>query len=166
MQKANRPNIGLCLDTFQTAGSEWADPTTSSGLVEDGPAGGGKDALERDFERSLLELSVTVPAAKIYLLQVSDAYRLEVPMGRGVDEQGLRARGRWSHDFRPLPFEGGYLPVVKVARAVLGTGFRGWFSVEVFDGGKDGKGKEYDLTEFAKKAMGSHRRLMKECADA
>ena len=34
---ANRPNIGLCLDTFQTFGSEYADPRTHSGLIEDQP---------------------------------------------------------------------------------------------------------------------------------
>jgi len=68
------------------------------------------------------------------LLQISDAYKLGVPMkpdvkngkgelvGRG--EGGLR-RGRWSHDYRPYPFNGGFLPVVQVAKAVLGTGFRG-----------------------------------------
>lgn len=33
VQKANRPNIGLCLDTFQTAAGEYGDPTTPSGLI-------------------------------------------------------------------------------------------------------------------------------------
>lgn len=63
-----------------------------------------------------------------------------------------------------MPFDGGYLPVVEVTRAVLGTGFRGWFSIEIFDSGPDGKGKDYDLKEFTKKAIESHRRLLEECA--
>ncbi|RAL63035.1 hypothetical protein DID88_004120 [Monilinia fructigena] len=33
VQLVNRPNIGLCLDTFQTAGGEYGDPSTSSGLI-------------------------------------------------------------------------------------------------------------------------------------
>ena len=160
--KVARPNVGLCLDTFQTAGGEWADPTTPSGLIEDFP--GGKEALERAFEKSMEELGATVPEEKIYFLQISDAYRLKRPMAEEVDGSGLRPRGRWSHDFRPMPFDGGYLPVVEVTRAVLGTGFRGWFSVEIFDGGPDGGGKEYDLKEFAGRAMASHRRLLDECA--
>ncbi len=125
---------------------------------------GGKEALEREFRASLEELSRTVPKEKIYFLQISDAYRPLEAFGTKVDESGMRPRGRWSHDFRPMPFDGGYLPVVDVTKAVLGTGFRGWFSMEIFDGGEDGKGKEYDFEEFAKRAMGSCRRLLEECA--
>lgn len=78
-------------------------------------------------------------------------------MEKDVDESGLRPRGRWSHEYRPIPFHGGYLPIVDVVRAVLGTGYRGWFSVEVFDGKKKG-----EMGEVAKKAMRMHERLMKE----
>ncbi|KAI4124938.1 MAG: hypothetical protein LQ347_005541, partial [Umbilicaria vellea] len=163
VKAVDRPNVGLCLDTFQTAGSEWADPTTASGLIEDHP--GGTEGLERDFRNSLQELAREVPKEKIYFLQISDAYKLERPLSKGADDSGLRSRGRWSHDYRPMPFDGGYLPVVDVARAVLKTGFRGWFSMEIFDGGRDGRGKEYDLGEFAKKAMESHKRLLEECAE-
>lgn len=35
VKKGGRPNVGLCLDTFQSAGGEWADPTTKSGMRED-----------------------------------------------------------------------------------------------------------------------------------
>ncbi|KAL8708416.1 MAG: hypothetical protein Q9220_006706 [cf. Caloplaca sp. 1 TL-2023] len=35
VQKVDRPNIGLCLDTFQTGGGEWGDPCTDSGVRED-----------------------------------------------------------------------------------------------------------------------------------
>lgn len=105
-----------------------------------------------------------MPADKIYLLQISDAYKLKSPITE-ADEEGLRPRGRWSHDFRPVPFQGGYLPVVDVARAVLKTGFRGWFSYEVFDSGPDGKGKEYDLDEYAKAAFACQEKLMKACAE-
>lgn len=161
VKKVDRPNVGLCLDTFQTAGGEWADPTTESGLLE----GVSKEELEKRFHRSLDELSKTVPKDKIYLLQISDAYKPRQPFNKDVDETGTRPRGRWSHDFRPLPFDGGYLPVTDVARAVLKTGFRGWLSYEVFDGGPDGKGRDYDLHEYAKKAMASHKKLLEACAE-
>ncbi len=158
VQKADRPNIGLCLDTFQTAGSEWADPTTQSGLIE----GVNLDALEKNFHASLQELSDTVPKDKIYFLQISDAYRVDPPLPSEPEESsGLRPRGRWSHDHRPLPFDGGYLPVVEVTKAVLGTGFRGWFSTEIFDGRMQEKHGD-DMVAFAKKAMEVHERLIKE----
>ena len=152
---ADRPNIGLCLDTFQTAGSEWADPTTSSGLLE--TPGISTSQLEKNFKKSLEEMNKTIPPEMIYFLQISDAYKMDPPIDRGTDNQGLRARGRWSHDWRPLPFQGGYLPVVEVAKAVLGTGYRGWFSTEVFDGKENG-----DMAEVAKKAMKAQVKLMEE----
>lgn len=34
VQRVGRPNIGLCLDTFQTGGGEWGDPTTKSGKIK------------------------------------------------------------------------------------------------------------------------------------
>jgi len=164
IQTVDRPNIGLCLDTFQTAGGEWADPTTKSGLIEDA---GDREDLENYFRASLEELSTTIPKDKIYLLQISDGYKPTKPLENKTDNSGLRPRGQWSHDFRPLPFNGGYLPVVDVAKAVLKTGARCWFSMEVFDGGPDGKGgMKYDFEEFTRKAMESYKRLLDECADS
>ncbi|KAL8686729.1 MAG: hypothetical protein Q9218_006906 [Villophora microphyllina] len=163
-QRVNRPNIGLCLDTFQTAGGEWADPTTASGLLEHP---GGKEALEKQFAKSLEELGKTVPKEKIYILQISDAYKPTTPLDKEPDEEGMRPRGRWSSCLRPIPFDGGYLPVVDVAKAVLRTGFRGWFSMEVFDGGPEGSDQEWkDMGAYAKKAMRSHERVLEECADS
>ncbi|KAF2433415.1 xylose isomerase-like protein [Tothia fuscella] len=162
VEEVNRPNIGLCLDTFQTAGGEWGDPTTESGLIEDC----SKEELEKRFKKSLEDLAKTVPKDKIYLLQISDAYKMKKPMSKDIEgSEGLRPRGRWSHDYRPLPFNGGYLPVVDVTKVVLNTGFRGWFSYEVFDSGPDGNGKDYDLGSYAKSASESHKRLLKECAN-
>ncbi|KAI2634857.1 xylose isomerase-like protein [Hypomontagnella submonticulosa] len=155
VEKANRPNLGLCLDTFQSAGGEWADPTTKSGLVE----GISRDELEARWKQSLEELSKTIPPEKIYLLQISDAYKMEPPIEAKTDDQGLRPRGQWSHDYRPLPYDGGYLPVADFLKAVLGTGFRGWLSMEVFDG--KAPEKYSDMLEFSKTAMSSLEKLLK-----
>jgi sugar phosphate isomerase/epimerase len=160
VEEVDRPNIGLCLDTFQTAGGEWADPTTESGLLEDI----SKMDLIYRFQESLDNLAKTIPKEKIYLLQISDAYMVPKPLSTEADEQGLRPRGRWSHDFRPIPYKGGYLPVVDVTTAVLRTGFRGWFSYEVFDGGPEGKGMDVNLEEYAQAASNAHQRLISECA--
>ena len=160
VKQVDRPNIGLCLDTFQTAGSEWADPRTESGLLEDV----SRDEVETRFKHSLQDLSSTVLKDKIYLLQISDAYKVPQPFHTDRDDSDLLPRGRWSHDFRPLPYHGGYLPIADVAAAVLETGFRGWFSYEVFDGGPDGKKKYVDIVAYAKAARNAHTRLLKECA--
>ena len=85
--------------------------------------------------------------------------------------------------WRPMPFDGGYLPITEMTRAVLDTGFRGVFSMEVFDGGPDGKlgpfclagrftdscgpgkGRDKDAKEYTKKSMSSLRRLVKEAEE-
>ncbi|KAF5127050.1 3-dehydroshikimate dehydratase [Metarhizium anisopliae] len=112
-QRAGRPNIGICLDTFQSAGRD----------------------------------------DKIYLLRISDAYKMEPPLR----ETSARSRSEWSLSFRPLPYSGGYFPVEDFLGSALGTGFRGWLSVEVFDS----KPKEGMLVEdYTKAAMQSLTRLL------
>lgn len=164
VERVDRPNIGLCLDTFQTAGGEWADPTTKSGLLE---TEGSREALEKKYEASLQNLANTIPSDKIYILQISDAYKPQEPLDPHPDESGMRPRGRWSSNLRPVPFDGGYLPVTGFAKAVLRTGFRGWFSMEVFDGGPGGGDQDWrDMEAYTGKAMRSHERLLKEAADS
>lgn len=157
VRKANRPNIGLCLDTFQSGGGEFADPTTESGLREDM----SRDVLEERWRKSLADLASTIPPERIYLLQISDAYKMTPPIDNKPDESGLRPRGQWSHDYRPMPYDGGYLPVVDFTKAVLATGFRGYLSMEIFDGQEKTK-HGADMREFSEKAMASIKRLLKE----
>lgn len=154
----DRDNIGLCLDTFQSAGGEWGDPTTASGLLESYP----EDEITKRWRESLRELAATVPSDKIFFLQISDAYKVQLE-AKNDDKSGLRPRGQWSHDYRPLPFDGGYLPIGDFVRAVLETGFRGWLSVEVFDGQFARKYGD-DLMGFADKASANTRRLVEEAA--
>ncbi|KAI7525972.1 hypothetical protein KC317_g21154, partial [Hortaea werneckii] len=56
-------------------------------------------------------------------------------------------------------------PTTDFARAVLKTGFRGWFSYEVFDSGPDGKGKEYELGPFAKAASACQEKFVEACKE-
>lgn len=163
VQKVDRANIGLCLDTFQTAGGEWADPTTESGIIETDTS---RETLEERFRNSLERLTKSIPSEKIYILQISDAYKPKKPLNPNPDKDGLRPRGRWSSCLRPAPFDGGYLPVLEVTKAVLRTGFRGWFSTEIFDGGPEGIDQDWgDMLGYVKKAMASHQRLLEESAE-
>ncbi|EFY90648.1 hypothetical protein J3458_013389 [Metarhizium acridum] len=146
---ADRKNIGLCLDTFQSAGGEYGDPSTDSGFIEHFSS----TELDSRWKHSLTELEHTVPGDKIFLLQVSDAYKMKPPL-RDTKE---RARSAWSHDYRPLPFKGGYLPIQSFLNAVLRTGFRGWLSVEVFDS-KPKKGSS--MEEYVEAAVQSLTRML------
>jgi len=57
--------------------------------------------------------------------------------------------------------------VTQVVKAVLRTGFRGWFSMEVFDAGLEGKAfaRSEEFEGFCKGAMESYRHLLDECTE-
>jgi sugar phosphate isomerase/epimerase len=58
-----------------------------------------------------------------------------------------------------LRYDGGYLPIKEFVQAVIETGFRGWLSIEVFDGRFEEKYGD-DLRRFATKAMDACKRIM------
>ncbi|KFY48098.1 hypothetical protein V495_01615 [Pseudogymnoascus sp. VKM F-4514 (FW-929)] len=160
VKAVDRTNCGLCLDTFQITASEYADPTTANGLH----GGISPGELGKNFGDSLYEMATTVPAEKVYLLQISDAWRPKVPLSAEMDVKGVKLKKWWSSNYRPLPFDGGYFPVIELARKVLDTGARSWWSIEAFDGGRDGKeDREPDLEMFTKKAFAGLTRLREEC---
>lgn len=102
----------------------------------------------------------TIPKDNFYILQVSDAYRMAPPLPMETAKD--RGRARWSHAYRPMPHDGGYLPIVPMAKAVLDTGVRGWVSLEVFDGGPTAQGSADDLHGFAHRAIGCPTRLLQQ----
>lgn len=131
VKKADRPNLGLCIDTFHIAAVEWADPTTASGQLED------PNAVE-NFNMSLKRLTAEVSPDKIFSIQLGDAYKLPSP----ADPEKLKWPPRlyWAAAWRTKPSMGlGFLPVDQVTDAILKTGFVGPISLECFDGGRDGQ---------------------------
>ena len=161
VKKADRPNLGLCLDTFQSAGGEWGSPVSKSGRAE----GLEPEEVDEKWKASCEELSKATPPEKIFLLQLSDAYKMNPPLEDKSDDSGLRPRGQWSHDYRPLPYDGGYLPVEDFTGAVFNTGFRSWLSMEIFDG-KAAEKYGDDMGGFAKKAFQSVEKLLEQVGDA
>ncbi len=141
VKRADRPNLGLCLDTFQIVGGEFGDPTTASGLVEHI----SRAELETRWRASLRELSMHVPPEKIFVLQISDAYKMDPPFRCPTICQ--QPRSKWNDNHRALPLDGGYLPVHDVVRATLNTGYRSWLSIEVTD-----PAEGTDMVAFAQRA--------------
>ena len=130
VKKADRPNLGICIDTFHIVAVEWADPTTASGQLED------PNAVEK-FNMSLKRLTDEVVPDKIFSIQLGDAYKLPSP----ADPEKLTWPPllHWA-GFRTKPsMDLGFLPVDQVTDAILKTGFVGPISIECFDGGRDGK---------------------------
>ncbi|PLN85980.1 sugar phosphate isomerase [Aspergillus taichungensis] len=133
VRAANRPNVGLVLDTFNMLAVEFADPYN--------PAGHGRvyATLGESIDvlcASLAALVATVPGDRIFFFQVADAKRMDPATFRRPTDANVPALMPWSRAHRLYPFEesrGGYLPVQLVVAAVIATGYQGPVSLEVFN---------------------------------
>ncbi len=161
VRAVDRENFGLCLDTFNIAGREWADPSAPSGKLPN-----ADEILAESLQRMVREIDV----AKVFYVQVVDAERLDAPL----DEKhpfwvkGQKARMSWSRNCRLFACEeerGGYLPIVQVLKAICdeaghGLGYKGWISMELFNRSLWAEGEEVPR-EHAERAMKSWRRLVR-----
>lgn len=123
---ANRPNVGLALDSFNTLAYEWADPYSPTGKLD--------PEVDARLEKSLAKLA-QVPGDKIFFLQVADAERMTPPLTPPEDPTIPRLLP-WSREHRLFPLEtsrGAYMPVVEFCEAVVRTGYSGPWSIEVFN---------------------------------
>ena len=108
VETANRPNLGLCLDSFNTLALEWADPYQPSGRLSD-------DVDER-LEKNMAELVRRVPGDKVSSLlslsllkadssltcrrQIRSSF-IKSPTGSSCRLLSLLLRIRPSHSFDP-----------------------------------------------------------------
>lgn len=128
-QLVDRPNFGLCLDTFNIAGRVWGDPASPTGKTPNADA---------DLEASLEKLVRDMPLEKVFYIQVVDAERMQSPLveGHPFHVDGNPSRMNWSRNARAYMYEtdrGAYLPAEDVARAIIeGLGYKGWVSMELF----------------------------------
>lgn len=125
--KVDRPNFGMCLDTFNIVGRAWADPSVPSGKVENA------DAI---LAQTVEWMKQNIDIKKIFYVEVEDAERLQEPLTpeHPFHVDGQLPRMSWSRNARLFPFEQpGYLPILPVLKAITDDlGFKGWISLEVF----------------------------------
>ncbi|KAH7166420.1 xylose isomerase-like protein [Dactylonectria macrodidyma] len=128
-KRVNRPNFGLCLDTFNIAGRVWADPTSPTGKTPNADA---------DLEESLKRLVREVPLEKVFYIQVVDAEKMDSPLIKGhpFHVDGNPPRMNWSRNARAFIYEsdrGAYLPAEDIARVLIEKmGYKGFVSMELF----------------------------------
>ncbi|CAG7941949.1 unnamed protein product [Penicillium salamii] len=138
VKRVDRPNFGICLDTFNIAGRVWADPASSTGKTAN---------ADVDLRESLQRLVTEVDVTKVFYLQVVDAERMESPLVQGhpFHVDGQPSRMNWSRNARTFMYEedrGAYLPSEEVAKAVVsGLGYKGWVSMELFSRTMSDEGK-------------------------
>lgn len=127
----DRPNFGVCLDTFNICGRDYADPAAAGGCLP-----GAEEVLRESLERMKREVDVR----KVFLVQCADAEKMRDPLNEEhiFHVKGQMPRMSWSRNARLFPGEGSrgaYLPALDVMRAITGKdglGYTGWVSFEVF----------------------------------
>ncbi|CAG7563864.1 unnamed protein product [Fusarium equiseti] len=129
VQRVDRPNFGMCIDSYNILGRIFADPTTPSGKTPD---------CETVTKESIKRL-LTVDVSKVFLLQVADGEKLNAPLDTNHPFYNAEqpARMSWSRNARLFYGEteyGAYLPCKQLLRTIVqGLGFDGWLSFEVFN---------------------------------
>ncbi|GAB7363672.1 hypothetical protein MBLNU230_g4242t1 [Neophaeotheca triangularis] len=129
VRRVDRPNFGICLDTFNIAARVYADPAAESGRNEN---------AEERMRASLQRMASSIDVEKIVWVQVVDAERLEAPLreGHAYYDASQPARMSWSRNCRLFYGEedrGAYLPVKEVLHTILvDLGFEGCLAAELF----------------------------------
>ncbi|KAJ7719088.1 xylose isomerase-like protein [Mycena maculata] len=131
VRRVGRENVGVILDSFNSLGNQYADPTP-------------RNATHGALLQNLALLARTIPAHKIFLYQLADAAS-PAPI---TPAPRVPARMTWSRAARLFPCEdarGAWLPVTDMSLAVVEAGYPAtehhtcgdaedaWWSVEVFN---------------------------------
>jgi 4-hydroxyphenylpyruvate dioxygenase len=130
VELVDRPNFGICLDTFNIAAKVYADPSSPNRRTHNS---------DTDMAASLQRMVATLDPRKIVFVQVVDAEYLTEPLvaGHAYFKADQPARMSWSRNCRLFYGEherGAYLPIHAILRAILvDLEFEGWVSAEVFN---------------------------------
>lgn len=130
VKRVDRPNFGLCLDSFNIAGRIYADPTSPEGMTTN-----AAEVVTKSMERLVREVDVK----RVFYVQIVDAERLLSPLveGHAFYNSEQPPRMSWSRNCRLFYGEqdhGAYLPVKEIAEAFFHKlGFEGWVSLELFN---------------------------------
>jgi 4-hydroxyphenylpyruvate dioxygenase len=156
VKRVDRPNFGLCLDTFNIAGRVWADPTSPDGKTPN---------ADEDLNKSILQMVQEVDLDKVFYIQVVDAERMSSPLveGHPFHTSGQPPRMSWSRNARAFAYEedrGAYLPVEGIARAIVhDMGYKGFISMELFSRTMSEEGAHVP-GEHARRGMASWTKLV------
>ncbi|KAJ3493050.1 hypothetical protein NLG97_g4984 [Lecanicillium saksenae] len=158
VQMVDRPNFGLCLDTFNIAARVWADPTMKGCRTED-----ADDALEL----SLARMVQTVDVARVFCVQVVDAEKLTEPLlpGHEFHDDSQPPLMSWSRNCRLFYGErdkGAFLPIRRLSEIIFdGLGYEGWVSMELFH--RRMADSEFDVPEqLATRAAVAWKKLIRD----
>lgn len=157
IQKVDRTNFGLCLDSFHILTKIWGNNRDASGKYPNADA---------RLEASLASFKKDFPLDKLFYVQLSDGERFDLPFSQKHPWflEGEAAEFTWSKHARPFPGEqeyGAYLPVGDFLKAcVVDKKFKGWISMEIFD--RRMRDSRYSIEDAATRAQRSWEYLLRQ----
>ncbi|KAH6629496.1 xylose isomerase-like protein [Boeremia exigua] len=144
VQRVDRSNFGICLDSFNILGRIYADPTSDTRCNENA------DQMVAESIQRLVQ-QIKPHREKIFFIQIVDAEKLAEPLRSGHPFYNAEQPSRmsWSRNCRLFYGEteyGAYLPVKAVANAIINEiGYDGWVSFELFN--RVMERKDHDVVE-------------------
>ncbi|KAM0554878.1 hypothetical protein ACHAPJ_006613 [Fusarium lateritium] len=129
VKRVDRPNFGLCLDTYHIVARAWADPAAPGCKRHNG---------DQVLKESLDAMSRDLDVKKIFYVQMSDVEVLDAPLLEGHPFYNAEQMPRmaWSRNARLFAWEedqGGCLPMDAITETVFGKlRFVGLVSMETF----------------------------------
>lgn len=159
VEKVDRPNFGLCLDTFHIVTKVWGDPFAKSGKYPKADA---------NLHETMKRFAEKCPLERIFYVQLSDGEKFDPPFSRQhpwyLEDEAPQFT--WSKHARPFPYEtsrGGYMPVSEIAREwIVKKGFTGWVSLETFD--RRMRDKDHKIETAASRGLESWKRVQTDIA--
>jgi sugar phosphate isomerase/epimerase len=133
VEAANRPNVGLIIDSFNVLAVEYANPYNSSGH---GRVYNTEHESLVHLKDSLTEFVANVDSDRIFFCQLADAECVDPLEFKQPNDPSIPRLLPWSRGHRLFPCEkdrGAYMPVELVTAALLATGYKGPLSLEVFN---------------------------------
>ncbi|KAK5049522.1 hypothetical protein LTR84_004451 [Exophiala bonariae] len=156
VQKVDRSNFGMCIDTYHTLAKVYGDPEALDGLRP--------NALE-SLKADLADLARMVDVQKIWYIQLSEAMKMDTPLSPSHPFFNSQQHPlmQWSRNGRVFPGDlelGGYMPVDEIVRTlVLEMGYQGWVSMESFHASTADPDPETPIRQ-AQKAMKLWKQLV------
>ncbi|KAF2157350.1 3-dehydroshikimate dehydratase [Myriangium duriaei CBS 260.36] len=158
VSRVDRPNFGVCLDTFNIGGKIYGDPASPTGTIHN---------ATNVAAASISRLAHMRNPDKIFYIQVVDAERLSSPLipGHPLYDPTQPARMSWSRSCRLFYGEqdrGAYLPIKDITRAIINDlGYRGWVSMEYFNADMTDPNPDVPA-RLAKRAMAAWARITED----
>ncbi|KAL2204159.1 xylose isomerase-like protein [Sarocladium strictum] len=161
IEKVDRPNFGICLDTYHILARVYGDPT-----IPGCEPPNAMSTLLADCK----EMAHTIDVDKIIYVQMSDAVRLDPPLSESHPWYRPEQKPwmQWSRNGRVFPLEpenGGFMPAHEILRTVVfEMGFRGWVSMEMFHASM-AEAEEGLPKKQGERAMRSWKRIVEKISE-